>query len=447
MKTHKHWRAVLLLAVVALIAAACGGDGTEDTSIPITSGDEAPATTADTGDAGDTDSTEGEDGDTGSAEGGSMTMLIGSSGDAETNAVQAAVDAWGEESGVSVEVIAANDLTQQLGQGFSGGNPPDIFYMSWDQFQTYAANGYLEPYAEELSNADAYYQSLRDTFTYDGTFYCAPKDFSTLGLVINTDAWEEAGLTDDDIPTNWDELAQVAEALTTDSRAGLSFGLEYARIGVFMNQAGGSLVSEDGTTATADSPENLQALEYVQSLVEAGSLRFPSELGAGWAGEAFGQQTAAMVIEGPWINGALANDYPDVNYRVVELPEGPAGPSTFVFTNCWGIPAGSETRDLAVDLVEFLTSDEQQLAFSEAFGVIPSTESAAAVYAEQFPENEAFVAGNDYSVSPIAFAGAAEVIADFNASLEGFATGGDAQTILTTLQANLQAALDAANAG
>ena len=69
------------------------------------------------------------------------------------------------------------------------------------------------------------------------------------------------------------------------------------------------------------------------------------------------------------------------------------------------------------------------------------------MYAEQFPENEAFVAGNDYSVSPIAFAGAAEVIADFNASLEGFATGGDAQTILTTLQANLQAALDAANAG
>ena len=55
MKTHKHWRAVLLLAVVALIAAACGGDGTEDTSIPITSGDEAPATTADTGGAGDTD--------------------------------------------------------------------------------------------------------------------------------------------------------------------------------------------------------------------------------------------------------------------------------------------------------------------------------------------------------------------------------------------------------
>ena len=30
-----------------------------------------------------------------------------------------------------------------------------------------------------------------------------------------------------------------------------------------------------------------------------------------------------------------------------------------------------------------------QLAFSDAFGVIPSTESAAAVYAENYPENAA----------------------------------------------------------
>ena len=37
--------------------------------------------------------------------------------------------------------------------------------------------------------------------------------------------------------------------------------------------------------------------------------------------------------------------------------------------------------------------DEQQLAFSEAFGVIPSTQAAAATYAETYPENAAFVAG------------------------------------------------------
>lgn len=372
-----------------------------------------------------------------------LTILFGSSGDAETQALQSAVDAWSAESGTSVELVAASDLTQQLGQGFSGGNPPDLFYMSWDQFQTYAANRYLDAYAADLPDAAAFYPALQDAFTYDDTFTCAPKDFSTLGLVINTQLWEAAGLTDADVPTDWAGLQRVAEALTTDGTVGLSMAAEHARVGVFMNQAGGQLVDDDGTTVTADSPENLAGLEYVQGLLASGTAAFPADLDAGWAGEAFGNGTAAMAIEGPWINGAMAADFPDVQYRVVELPAGETS-STFTFSNCWGIPAGSDTRDQAVDLVEYLTSDEQQLAFAEAFGVIPSTESGAAEYATRFPENEPFVAGNDYAVSPVAFDGAAAVITDFNSSLGGLATG-DAEAILTQLQTDLQAALDEAN--
>jgi multiple sugar transport system substrate-binding protein len=380
-------------------------------------------------------------GDDSSSAGQNLTMLIGSSGDAETAAVQAAADAWSAESGNTVDVVAASDLNQQLSQGFAGDDAPDVFYMAWDQFGTYASNGYLEPYAENLSNADAFYPSLKDTFTFDGTFTCAPKDFSTLGLIINTDMWAAAGLTDADIPTDWDSLEAAAKALTTDTTVGLSFGLEYARIGTFMNQAGGQLV--DGDTVVADSPENVAGLEFVQKLHAEGVLKVPSEIEAGWGGEALGAGKAAMVIEGPWIKG-IKVDFPDTNYQAYELPEGPGGKSTFTFTNCWGIPANSDTSDAAVDLVEYLTSDDQQLAFADAFGVIPSTESGAATYAEKYPENASFVAGNDYAVSPVNFAGSATVIGDFNAQLEGLWTG-DAATILATLQENLQAALDEAN--
>lgn len=371
-----------------------------------------------------------------------LTMLIGSSGDAETTAVQAAADAWATETGNTVEVIAASDLVQQLGQGFSGNNPPDLFYMPWDQFQTYAAQGFLEPYAEDLANAGDFLPALREQFSYDGQFYCAPKDFSTLGLQINTDAWEAAGLTDADVPTDWDQLATVAAALTTPEQVGLSMGREYTRVGVFMNQAGGTLV--DGDMIAADSAENAEGLAYLQGLIADGSLKFPQELEAGWGGEAFGLGKAAMVIEGPWINGAMRNDFPDRKFISVELPAGPAGPSTFAFSNCWGMPVGSETRDATMDLIEFLTSDEQQLAFAEAFGVIPSTESGSAAYAEQFPENAAFVAGVASATSPVAFAGAAAAVADFNTQLEQIGSA-EPSALLSPLQANLQAALDEAN--
>jgi multiple sugar transport system substrate-binding protein len=407
MKTRRSAAILAAGAAVALLAACSGGGG----------------------------------GSTG-ASGQNITILFGSSGDAETTALTDAANTWAAQSGNTVDVVAASDLNQQLGQGFSGNNPPDLFYMGWDQFQTYATNGYLEPYAADMPNAGDFYPSLVDTYTFNGTFYCEPKDFSTLGLVINSDLWAAAGLTDADIPTDWDSLTAAATKLTANGVTGLSFGQEYARIGVFMNQAGGTLV--DGTTATADSPENAAGLAYVQSLLAAGVLKFPADLDAGWSGEAFGLGKAAMVIEGPWINGAMQNDYPGVNFQVAELPAGPGGKSTFTFSNCWGIPAGSATLDATKDLVSFLTSDDQQLAFSAAFGVIPSTQSAAATYATQFPENAAFVAGNDYAVSPVAFAGAAEVISDFNASLASIATADPAQ-ILATFQQNLQAALDAAN--
>ena len=81
-----------------------------------------------------------------------LTILIGSSGEAETVAVEEAVAAWSAESGVDATVQVANDLAQQLSQGFAAGSPPDLFYLSTDQIAGYAGNGSLMPYGDLLSN-------------------------------------------------------------------------------------------------------------------------------------------------------------------------------------------------------------------------------------------------------------------------------------------------------
>ena len=53
-----------------------------------------------------------------------ITALIGSSGPAETFAVNNAAAAWSKQTGNKVNVIVASDLGQQLAQGFASGNPP-----------------------------------------------------------------------------------------------------------------------------------------------------------------------------------------------------------------------------------------------------------------------------------------------------------------------------------
>jgi multiple sugar transport system substrate-binding protein len=147
-----------------------------------------------------------------------------------------------------------------------------------------------------------------------------------------------------------------------------------------------------------------------------------------------------MTIEGNWIRGAMSNDYPDVDYTVAELPEGPAGKGTLLFTQCWGISADSEDQEAAVSLVESMTSPEQQLANAEAFGVMPSRESAQADYVEQFPEDAPFIAGGEYGQGPVNLPGLGPVLADLDSQLEQIARA-DATEILESFQKNAEAEL------
>ncbi|WP_313544198.1 sugar ABC transporter substrate-binding protein [Leifsonia aquatica] len=369
-----------------------------------------------------------------------LTVMIGSSGDSETNAVKSAVSDWSKSSGTKASVVAATDLNQQLSQGFAAKKPADVFYLSTDALAGYASNGSLLAYGDQLSNKDDFYPSLVKSFTYDGKFYCAPKDFSTLQLIINNDMWSAAGLTDADIPKTWDQLESVSKKLTTADHVGLGISGEYARIGSFMVQAGGNLMNDDSTKATANSDANVKALDYVKTLLNGGELKYAKDLGAGWGGEAFGKGLAAMTIEGNWITGGLKTDYPDVKYTVAELPAGPAGQGTLQFTNCWGIAADSPNQAAALKLVEKLTSKDDQLAFSAAFGPMPSIKSAADEWKSANPALVPFLAAADYAKGVPTAKGSADVVTDLNSKLESLATG-DPKAILDATQKNLEALL------
>ncbi len=401
---------------VLLLFAGCGGDGFDDNTSANADGELT----------NDTSQT--------------LTVLIGSSSDAETEAVEQAVADWSEQTGQSAEVVVASDLTQQLSQGFASDDPADVFYLAPELTAGFAENGSLLAYGDYIDNKDEFYDNLLQTFTIDGELYAAPKDVSTLQLFINDDLWEAAGLTEEDYPTTWDELEEICAELTTDDVVGLTFSGEYARIGAFMRQAGGGLVSDDGTEAIANSDESIEGLQEVKDLLATGTVATAADLGTGWGGEAFGLGYAVMAIEGNWLTGSMETDYPDVNYTVVELPEGPSGKGTMHFTNGWGIAADSPNQQGAVDLVNYLVSDDVVMDFADAFGIMPATTTLSETWSEAYPELSAFMAGLEYSVTVPTANGASDVITDFNAKLESLSTS-DVQTILDDVQTNFEAIL------
>lgn len=370
----------------------------------------------------------------------SLSVLIGSSGDAETAAVKSAAAAWSKSSGTGVSVQAANNLDQQLAQGFASGKPADVFYVSTSSLAGYAANGSLLAYGDQLQDQGDFYPTLTKSFTVDGKLYCAPKDFSTLGLFINEADWKAAGLTDADVPTTWDQLKTVSEKLTRDGRVGLSTSPQVERLGAFMAQAGGALTNADQTKATVDSAANVQALDYVKGLLDDGSMKFSSDLGESWGGDAFGKNKAAMTIEGNWLTGAMSSSYPSVDYQVVALPKGPKGAGTLQFTNCWGIAKDSPNQKAALSFVEKMTSTDQQLTFAKDFGVMPSVESAASTWKRDYPQYAAFLDQADVAQGLPNKAGTSDVVADFDSKL-GSLQKTDVQTLLEGVQKNMAAAL------
>jgi multiple sugar transport system substrate-binding protein len=409
-RPHRPLVGVAVMAAAALLTAGCGSGFDSGSSQPSQQG--------------------------GSAD---LQILIASSGDAETAAVKQAAASWAASSGNKATVVPAQNIDQQLGQAFAGSKPPDVFYLDAAKVADYASVGALYPYGDKVTNASDFYPSLRTAFTYKGTFYCAPKDFSTLGLEIDTDMWTRAGLTDADVPTTWDQLRTVSQTLKAKGMVPLAISPTHDRIDAFLTQAGGQIVDTSGKPV-ADSPKNVQALQYVQGLLKDKLMAYSSTLDTGWGGEAFGKGKAAMTIEGNWIEGAMKSDYPNVKYRIVPLPAGPAGASTLEFTQCWGISAKSQHHDQAVAFVDAMTAQQQQLDFAKAFGVIPSRQSAQAAYEQQFPTDKAFLDGAAHAVGPVNAPKVTTVLADYDTQLTQLATG-NPSAILQRLQTNLTAAL------
>lgn len=380
-----------LLMVLALLVAACGGDD---------GGEEETGTTAT--DAG-SETTEAGSGEV-DLSGAELTLWGWSSSDAENQALDGLVADFASETGATAEFQPQAEFDVALQAALASGDPPDVFYVDSNRLPDLADSEALAPVpTDALSDPDDIYPSLREAFTYEDTWYCPPKDFSTLALVYDPDLLDAAGV---EVPTTWEELEAAAATLTTgdtgaiasgEAQAGLSMGVEYPRWGVFLFQNGAALTDEAVTEVTLDNDAAREALDFVAGLFTDGYAVNAADIDAGWPGEAFGQDKVAMVIEGNWIVPFLNDTFPDKNFAVAELPAGPAGNGTFAFTVCYGVAANAANPEASWAFVDYLTNAEGALAWTNAFTVMPARQSVSDEWLEAHPELEAFVAGAEYA--------------------------------------------------
>ena len=319
------------------------------------------------------------------------------SSDAEEELLQEVLNAFGEaypNIEVDYEPIPEG-YVDQITQQFGAGEPPDLFYMQAEFANAWIEDGLIEPldpYFEGNPEFDTepFFDPLIEAFQFEGQTYGLPKDASPLALFVNPDMLADAGV---EPPTNWDELMSAAEALTTDEVAGLCVGAELPRVGAFIYQAGGGIYNEDRTELTLTEPEAVAGIDQYLALHEAGVLRTPAEIGAGWCGEAFGNGQAAMTMEGNWMIPALDNDFPDTPWELYELPQGEQ-PGNLAFTVAYAIGVDSPNKEAAWVLLQYLTGPEGMAEWTGRGLALPSREDV-----EPAEGRDALVAGLEYSTA------------------------------------------------
>ena len=279
----RHRTYVVLVLLLALIAA-CGDGGGADTTTAgateTTTGDTAGATTTAAGEATTMAPEEG------SLEGVELSLWGWSSSDAENTALSDLVAQFSEETGAVAAFQPQAEYDVALQAALTSGDPPDVFYVDSFRLPDLADSGALAPVPEGAERPRRHLPVVRKTFTFNGTWYCPPKDFSTLGLVYDPAVLEAAGVA---VPTTWEELAAAAETLTTGDAAAIAGdkprpvwhgGGISALGGVHVPGRGGP--DQRGRPAiTLDTPEAREAIEYVAGLYQDGCTLTPAAVDAG----------------------------------------------------------------------------------------------------------------------------------------------------------------------
>lgn len=268
---------------------------------------------------------------------------------------------------------------QQFLTAVASGNPPDLIYTGRDVLSTYAARGALMPLEDCVANfgidLSQYRPSAVEQVTVDGTLYGIPEFFNVILMLMDDDVLAEVGLTPEDIDTSdWDQIAAVNEQMTaydgdTLTRIGFDPKLpEFFPLWVRAN--GGQLISDDGRTAMLNTPEAIEALEFTVGLhdVAGGRQEFIAFRDT-W--DFFGgqnmfvqDQLGAFPME-QWYLNVLAEASPDTDISSAPFLDREGNPISFATGNTWAIPVGSQNPDAACAFMKTMTEPEAWIAAAE----------------------------------------------------------------------------------
>jgi multiple sugar transport system substrate-binding protein len=328
--------------------------------------------------------------------------------DVEAKAVTAQVATWNaSHPKIQVKLVfnGGNDgALQKTLAGLAAGSSPDIAYEYGSSMAALAGRSQVVDLSNKVKDpsfkwAD-FYSFERDAATSNGKVYGVPALVDNLALVYNKKLFDKAGLAYPTESWTWDDFRAAAKKLTDASRK--QYGWAYVADGsedttwrwlAMLWQAGGDLVSADGTKAAFDSPAGLKATQLLHDMAVTDKSVYLDQ-GNGNYLNLFNSGKIGMLWTGPW---DLSSINSDVSYGAQILPAAEGTHSSIAGPDNWMVFNNGAAREQAAwTFLTWLTSAQTHGEFTLATGDLPTRASETKLdsytgYLAKYPGDAVFV--------------------------------------------------------
>jgi multiple sugar transport system substrate-binding protein len=292
----------------------------------------------------------------------------------ECETIQILTNAFNEENehGITVELLGTTESDgyyDALNTAFSGGSAPDVALMHGSRLVDYAERDLLVPIDDALeavgADIDDATESAREAVTYEDQAYGLPFDTHAALVHLNVDLFEQAGLVDGEgkpiMPTSTDEFLEQAEAVKSATGKNY-FGVARVNDGLgahmwrsLVEQQGGSVVNDDLTEASVNTPEAMEALDFMGQVFEGGYARPDQTYDSAQADFLSGE--TAMLMNGTWVVDQYDKEA-TFTYQAADFPTLYDQPSIWADSHTWVLPRQQEADPVrqraALEFISYL---------------------------------------------------------------------------------------------
>lgn len=267
-------------------------------------------------------------------------------------------------------------IQQKVLTSTAADNSPDVVNI-WSQLAlTLAGKGALLDLEKVATpeQKDIYAESMYESARLGEGVYAFPW-YSTPNITsYNTELFKKAGF--EKPPQTYDEELEMAKAFKEKTGAFIDTPSSMYHMFCYYNIP---LVSADKKKAAFNTPEAVALVAKLQKAGLEGAI--PTSKWDDWDNmrQLFANNKVAMIVAGPQTVTRIKTESPTAYQKMaVSTPVlGPSGKSGAAIMNLV-VPAKSKNPTEAVKFANFISNDENQLAFCKIVSIFPTTKKAAA---------------------------------------------------------------------